>query len=61
MLEIDLLRDEQQESIQSICNNANAIIFITDCSGFNVMTGKKGGQTRLHRSIELFKKIRNTK
>jgi hypothetical protein len=61
LLEMDLLREKQQESIQSFCENANAIIFITDCSCFNMMTDEKGCQTQLHQSLDLFKTIRNNK
>jgi hypothetical protein len=58
---MDLLYEEQQELIESFCNKSNAIIFITDCSCFDVVIDEKECQTRLHQSLERYKMIRNNK
>jgi hypothetical protein len=58
---MDLLSEEQEASIQSFCNELNMIIFITDCSGFDVMTDEKKSQTRLHQALDQYSMIRNNK
>jgi hypothetical protein len=58
---MNLVHEEQQESIQSFRNKTNTIIFIIDCSCFDEMIDDKESQTRLHQSIDRYKIIRNNK
>jgi len=60
LLEIDLLH-QKKYSTQSLSDMAKVIIFVTDCSSFNIITNEKRGETQLHQSLDLYKTIRNNK
>jgi hypothetical protein len=50
-----------EKQIQSFNNKTNTIVFIVDCSGFDEIIDDQQSKTRLHQSIDLYKKIRNDK
>ncbi len=59
---MNVSNDNEQELIQSsFSDKTNIIIFITDCSCFDVMINDDISQTQLHQSINLYKIIQNNK
>ncbi len=54
---MDLRRDERQEWIEYF-RDIIGIIFVTDCSCFNLVTGEDRSQNRLQQSLDLLKTIR---
>jgi hypothetical protein len=53
-------REERRKWIQCL-NNVTAIIFVTACSGFNLVLIEDEHQNRLKESLELFKSIWNNR
>jgi hypothetical protein len=54
---MDLRREEQQEWIEYF-SDIIGIIFVADCSCFNLIIGEDKSHNRLQHSLELFKTVR---
>ncbi|CAF1190364.1 unnamed protein product [Rotaria sordida] len=57
LFEMDLRHDDRQEWIEYF-RDVIGIIFVVDCSCFNLITGEDRSQNRLQQSLDLFKTIR---
>ncbi|KAL8574602.1 hypothetical protein ACOMHN_061602 [Nucella lapillus] len=56
MFDVGGQRDERRKWIQCF-NDVTAIIFVTACSGYNLVLREDASQNRLRESLELFKSI----
>ncbi|BFZ19259.1 hypothetical protein BsWGS_22298 [Bradybaena similaris] len=60
MFDVGGQRDERRKWIQCF-NDVTAIIFVTACSGYNMVLREDATQNRLRESLELFKSIWNNR
>ncbi|KAK7505767.1 hypothetical protein BaRGS_00003038 [Batillaria attramentaria] len=60
MFDVGGQRDERRKWIQCF-NDVTAIIFVTACSGFNLVLREDPSQNRLRESLELFRSIWNNR
>ena len=60
MFDVGGQRDERRKWIQCF-NDVTAIIFVTACSGYNLVLREDASQNRLKESLELFKSIWNNR
>ena len=60
MFDVGGQRDERRKWIQCF-NDVTAIIFVTACSGFNLVLREDASQNRLRESLELFRSIWNNR
>ena len=58
MFDVGGQRDERRKWIQCF-NDVTAIIFVTACSGYNLVLREDASQNRLRESLELFQSIWN--
>lgn len=60
MFDVGGQRDERRKWIQCF-NDVTAIIFVTACSGYNLVLREDASQNRLRESLELFRSIWNNR
>lgn len=60
MFDVGGQRDERRKWIQCF-NDVTAIIFVTACSGYNLVLREDPSQNRLRESLELFRSIWNNR
>lgn len=60
MFDVGGQRDERRKWIQCF-NDVTAIIFVTACSGYNLVLREDASQNRLRESLDLFRSIWNNR